>query len=495
MICVSIGRTRHKMVVAEHRHLAEKGAELIELRVDWLNRRPDLARLIKNRPTPIVVTCRRTEDRGRWRGTEEQRQAVLREAIVSGVEFVDLEGDIADKIPRYGDTKRIVSYHNFDETPLHLPDILEDLSGKDADIVKIVTMANAPSDNVRMLEVIRTARLPVVGFCMGEMGIPSRILCGKYGSPFTYASFSKERELAPGQLSYAETRALYGFDLINQDTAVFGLLGDPVAHSHSPLVHNAAFRHKQINAVYLPFRVPPELLGDTLDEFDRLHIDGYSVTIPHKEEALTKGKPDQQASDIGAANTLFRDGQIWRSTNTDYQAALDALEAVLDERPNDPDPTIEGRRVLLLGAGGVARAIGLAMARRGAALTLTNRGRERGQKLAAELGCQFVNWENRGAEHAEVVVNCTPVGMHPKVDETPFEANWMRDNAIAFDTVYTPENTLFLKNAQARGCSIVSGLDMFVRQAALQFQIFTGEEPPLEYMRETLRRGISAARR
>lgn len=483
------------MVVAEHKHLAEKGAELIELRLDWLSRRPDVARLIKKRPTPVIITCRRTDDRGRWRGTEDQRLAILREAIVSGVEYVDLEGDIAGNIPRYGDTKRIVSYHNFDETPLHLPDILQALSDKDPDIVKIVTMANAPSDNVRMLELVQSAKVPVVGFCMGELGIPSRLLCGKFGAPFTYCSFSKERELAPGQLSYAETRALYGFDRITPETKVFGLIGDPVAHSHSPLVHNAAFRKQKLNAVYIPFRVPPELLANTVQEFDRLDIEGYSVTIPHKEEALTLGQPDEGAADIGAANTLFRDEGRWYSANTDYSAAMDALQAVLDERESQLDRTVEGKRVLILGAGGVARAIGLGLVRRGAAVVVANRGKERGRGLASELGCQFINWENRGSEHAEVVINCTSVGMHPKVDETPYEEQWLRENAIAFDTVYNPENTLFLKNARLRGCPTVSGLDMFVRQAAHQYKIFTRQEAPIDYMRDTLRRGLSAARR
>ncbi|MFK7819000.1 MAG: shikimate dehydrogenase [Planctomycetaceae bacterium] len=494
MICVSIGRTRHKMVVAEHKHLAEKGAELIELRLDWLSRRPDLARLTNNRPTPVVVTCRSRDDKGRWRGTEDQRLAILREAIVSGVEYVDLEGTIAGKIPRYGDTKRIVSYHNFEETPDHLPDILEDLEGKDPDIVKIVTTANTPADNVRMLELVATAKVPVVGFCMGELGIPSRILCGKYGSPFTYASFSKERELAPGQLSYAETRAIYGFDRIDKDTKVFGLLGDPVAHSHSPFIHNAAFRKLKLNAVYIPFRVPPELLSETIDEFDRLRFRGYSVTIPHKEEALTKGIADEIASDVGASNTLFRRNKKWHATNTDYSAAVEALQDVLDARPPDKDKQIEDRRVLILGAGGVAKAIALAMVRKGASVVIANRGKKRGKGLAEKLGCQAINWENRGSEHADIVINCTSVGMHPKVDETPYEEHWLRENAIAFDTVYTPENTLFLKNAKLRGCETVSGLDMFVRQAAHQFRIFTGQEPPTEYMRDTLRKWLSPGR-
>ncbi len=206
MICVSIGRTRHKMVVLEHRALAERGAELVELRIDWLSHMPDLSRLLADRPTPCVVTCRRKSDRGRWRGSEDQRLALLRSAIVAGVEYVDLEDDVAGQIPRYGDTKRIVSHHNFDETPRNLEDIYKRICGFDPDIVKLVTMANAPSDIVRMLRLVADADLPTIGFCMGELGVASRLLCGKYGSPFTYATFSTERELGPGQLSFEEMR-------------------------------------------------------------------------------------------------------------------------------------------------------------------------------------------------------------------------------------------------------------------------------------------------
>ena len=229
------------------------------------------------------------------------------------------------------------------------------------------------------------------------------------------------------------------FDRINAETKVFGLIGDPVAHSHSPLVHNAAFRKAGINAVYLPFRVPPELLDDTLEHFDRLKFNGYSVTIPHKVGVMEKGVPNRAAGEIGAANTLFRLGADWQSTNTDYSAAMESLQAVLDEQPEEHQRSIEGRKVLILGTGGVGRAVAFAMARKGAAVVLSNRTRTRGEALASEIGCQYTNWENRGGENAEVVINCTSVGMHPKVDETPYEEHWFRDNAIAFDTVYTPE--------------------------------------------------------
>ncbi|HAA50445.1 MAG TPA: shikimate dehydrogenase, partial [Planctomycetaceae bacterium] len=209
MICVSIGRTRHKMVLAEHRALAERGAELVELRLDWLSHVPDVNRLIADRPTPVVITCRRRADKGRWSGSEEQRQTALRSAIVGGAEYVDIEDDIAKSVPRYGETRRIVSHHNFDETPDDLEEIHERMCDLDPDIIKLVTMANKPEDSVRLLKLVSSSEIPTIGFCMGELGLTSRLLCGKYGSPFTYATFSSERTLAPGQLSFREMTETY----------------------------------------------------------------------------------------------------------------------------------------------------------------------------------------------------------------------------------------------------------------------------------------------
>jgi 3-dehydroquinate dehydratase/shikimate dehydrogenase len=491
-ICVTIGRTRHKMVVLEHQSLAERGATLVELRLDWIRRQPDLNRLIKDRPTPIIITCRRPADGGRWNGTEEERQMILRQAIVAGVEYVDLEEDIAGKIPRFGKTQRIISHHDFERTPDDLEAIHARLSKLDPDIIKIVTMATSPADNLRLLRLVKNSSVPTIGFCMGEFGVVSRILCGKFGSPITYATFSKDRVLAPGQIVFEEMKHLYRFEQIRPDTPVFGVLGDPIAHSMSPLLHNLAFRHLRLKAVYLPMRVPSDEFEHTLDEYNDLGAVGYSVTIPHKEAALQfADKADDAALQIGAANTLIRKNGEWRASNTDFAAAMDSIQLGLREKGVE---SLSGQRVLILGAGGVAKAIGLGVQQQGGVLTVTNRSKARGKELADKLGCQFVSWENRGAADCEVLVNCTPLGMSPKVDETPFAAHWLRDGMVVFDTIYNPENTLLLKDAREHGCITVSGLEMFLRQAAAQFRKFSGQEPPLEYMRRTLRRAISPVR-
>jgi 3-dehydroquinate dehydratase / shikimate dehydrogenase len=500
MICVSLGRTRHKMVIAEHKQLAARGAQLVELRLDWLSHLPDVGRLLTDRPTPVVVTCRRGRDKGLWRWTEEQRLAVLRTAIVGGAEYVDLESDIAKSIPRYGSTKRIISYHDFDKTPDDLEKIYSEMLALDPDIVKIVTMANSPLDNIRLLQLAAKAKVPTVAFCMGEIGIPSRILAGRYGAPFTYATFSQDRTLAPGQLQFEDMRDVYRYDQIDRQTEIFGVIADPVAHSLSPLIHNAAYAHEKMNRVYLPFRVSQDKLQDAIRQFEWIPVRGYSVTLPHKEAVLSvTDQYEGPVRSLGAANTLFKgEGGGWRAANTDYDAALSSLVGELSPpTAGNADQTLSalaGKRVLLLGAGGVARAIGRGIISHGGVLMISNRTKARAEQLAREFECLMVEWQNRGSVFADVLINCTSVGMHPKLDDTPFAENWMHEGMVVFDTIYNPERTLLIKQARERGCKTITGVDMFVRQAARQFELFTGRTAPVDVMRETLRRGISVAR-
>jgi 3-dehydroquinate dehydratase/shikimate dehydrogenase len=215
------------------------------------------------------------------------------------------------------------------------------------------------------------------------------------------------------------------------------------------------------------------------------------VTIPHKQAAAAYAQNrDPLVEETGAANTLYRDAAgRWCSTNTDFEAALASLRLGMEGRD------LAGMRVLMLGAGGVARAIGRGVARAGCVLTITNRHKQRAQELAELLGCQMVTWENRGSVDCDILINCTPVGMWPEMNDTPFPSHWLRDHMLVFDTIYNPENTLLLKEAREHDCRTVSGLEMFVRQAAAQYELFVQRPAPLDVMRDALRRGISAAQR
>ncbi|MCA9177756.1 MAG: shikimate dehydrogenase [Planctomycetales bacterium] len=490
-ICVSIGRGRHKHMIAEHRHLVEQGASLVELRLDFIRRAVNLKRLIADRPCPTIVTVRRSQDGGRWEDREDARQILLRSAIADGVDYVDLEMDIAGSIPRFGKTKRIVSYHNFQETPENLEDLHRQMTELDPDIVKLATMAHHPQDNLRMLNLIQSSGVPTVGMCMGEIGTPSRILCGRYGAPFTYATFHHERALAPGQLSYRQMTQVYDFEQITNDTKLFGVVADPVAHSLSPLIHNAAFQHLGMDCRYLPFRVPREDLTDFVQrQCGELGVRGLSVTIPHKEAVLpllTDAAP--AVREVRACNTIVFDDPNRNGFNTDYSAAISSILAVLGES----DDALKDRDALVLGAGGAASAIARALVDRGARVKITNRTSARAQQLAEQLSCRWIEWDDRHSFVDGILVNATPIGMHPNVDEAPFKAKVLDRKTIVFDTVYNPEQTLLIKEARAHGCRTITGVDMFVRQAAMQFKLFTGQEAPADVMRSAIHRAIGAA--
>ncbi|MEM7453996.1 MAG: shikimate dehydrogenase [Planctomycetota bacterium] len=494
MICVSIGRGRHRMMIAEHAHLAEQGVEVVELRLDYIRRPVNLRRLLDDRPCQVVATCRRPADGGKWMRSEDDRRTLLRTAIADQADYVDLEWDIASNIPRYGSTKRIISYHNFDETPEHLDDIHEKLCGLDPDIVKIATMANNPLDNIRALRLCRDSEVPTVAFCMGELGMPSRILCGRFGAPMTYATFHEDRQMAPGQLSYKQMANEFNYDRINSETEVLGVIADPVEHSLSPVVHNAQIRKADLNMIYLPFRVQAEYLNDFIQICPEMGVRGLSVTIPHKETILRNVNVlDDDVASVKAANTVVFKGNNAFGFNTDCRAAIESLESAIATHANDHSG-VQDKQVLILGAGGVARAIATTLKRAGAEVHISARDFRKGEELANELECKAIDWPGRQNFECRILINCTPVGMHPNLDETPYDGSWFTSRMVVFDTVYNPEQTLFVKQAREHGCLTITGVDMFVRQAAAQFKHFTGRDADIELVRYEVKRAISAAR-
>ncbi len=494
MICVSIGRGRHRHMIAEHRHLVELGAKLVELRLDYINGDVNVRRLLADRTGPVLISCRRENDGGKWGGSEDARQTLLRTAVAEGVEYIDLEDDIAASIPRFGQTKRVISRHDFRKTPEDLEQIHTQMADLDPDIIKLATLANHPHDNVRMLQLVAKSEVPTVGVCMGDIGTPTRLLAGKFGAPFTFATFHHERAMAPGQLSFQQMNEVYRYEQINSDTTVLGVIADPIGHSHSPLIHNAAFADQDTNSVYLPFRVRRQDLASFMDDAEAMGIQGLSVTIPHKESVLRHlTKLDGAARRVGAVNTvIFRDDGVI-GYNTDYRAAIESLEEGMGGKKEDGSSPARGKTVLILGAGGVAKVFAHALRRRKAHVVITSRTSSRADSLAEKAKCKAIDWSARHGIAADILVNCTPVGMHPNVDQTPFDKHHMRPSMVVFDTVYNPESTLFVKDARARSCTVVTGVDMFIRQAALQYKLFTGHKAPMDLMRETLKRATGAA--
>jgi 3-dehydroquinate dehydratase/shikimate dehydrogenase len=286
---------------------------------------------------------------------------------------------------------------------------------------------------------------------------------------------------------------IYRYEQLNEQTEVYGVIADPIGPSLTPVIHNAAFDSQELNKVYVPFRVPQEHLEQFIQDCPDLGVRGLSVGVPHKETVVQFcTKVDRAVQGIGASNTMVFQGDHVVGYNTEYRAALDCLSQVL--RLAQSDKPLAGHSALLLGAGGVAKAIAFGLTHRGANVTVAALEPERAQHFAKLFGCRIVDWDTRHKINADILVNCTPVGMHPNVDETPFERRYLRPSMTVVDSVYNPEQTLLIKEARRQHCVIVTGVDMFIRQAALQFQYFTGQPAPDDLMRDEMKRTIGPVR-
>jgi 3-dehydroquinate dehydratase/shikimate dehydrogenase len=288
---------------------------------------------------------------------------------------------------------------------------------------------------------------------------------------------------------------IYRHDEINRETVVYGVIGDPIGHTLSPHIHNAALAAAGINAVYVPFRVPAENLDTFIDDCPELGVRGLSVTIPHKENVIKMlNKVDAAVKGIGAANTLvFQPNEIL-GFNTDYRAAVDSLDRAMQEAAAHDRSNFEGKLVLVLGAGGAARAVTYGVRSKGADVVISSRTARRAQALAEKFECKWIDWNNRYGVTPDIIINCTPIGMHPNVDESPYDRLHLRPFMVVFDTVYNPESTLFIKEARMQGCTVVTGVEMFIRQASLQFKLFTGQDSPWELMRDVLKKMTGPAK-
>ncbi len=499
---------REAMVAA-----ASAGADMVELRLDYLTDTGDeaLRTLLTDPPCPVLATCRTTAEGGRSQGSDGERAEILARAAAMGAAWVDFElASMADAGALTGADRPaalIASTHDFDRRPADLEATLAQMESSPADVNKVAFAAAGPEDAWAAFDILRSSAKPAMALAMGEQGLASRVMARKFGAFGTFASLTRGCGSAPGQPTLDDLRTLYRWDSINAETTLFGVIGCPVGHSMSPAIHNASFAAAVSNAVYLPLRIEPGA-----DNFNRFidavlqrpwsDVVGLSVTIPHKENALARvgaGNVDELARSIGAINTILvtgDPGQPLVGINTDYAAAIDALVDGMECTRED----LDGREVAVLGAGGAARAIVAALAYYGAVTTVYNRTASRAEQLAAEFdgsgagagSVKAAGFDTMSGEFAEIIINCTPVGMHPNVDACPIPDDvHLEAPTVVFDTIYTPLTTRLLQRADDGGCITVSGVEMFINQAAAQFEFWTGEPAPRDVMREVVLRRLS----
>jgi 3-dehydroquinate dehydratase / shikimate dehydrogenase len=455
----------------------------LELRLDYLRNGKELKAFLSwlraNRPHAVLIaTCRRKEGRGLFQGTREEQIEILETAVRSGCEWCDVEIETARHFPP-GELRRtlsparvMISHHDFRRTPRKLAGVASELRRVGGHAIKIAAQCQSVSDSVRICKLAR-GRDDVIAIPMGELGLAGRILSLREGSALAYAAI--EQATAPGQLSLDAMIDLYRAGQITRRTRVYGVIGDPVGHSLSPLLHNTAFHARKFDAVFVPFLVGN--LRDFLGARKEFGVSGVAVTIPHKEAILRYlDGCDPLAAGIGAVNTVVvRGGGRLYGYNTDYVGVLRSLERRM---------RLAGSRVLLFGAGGAARAAAFALAQAGSIVCLCARRPERARALARAVGGQVVERADLAKEYFDAIVNCTPVGMYPR-GGSPLRAAELNCR-IVMDMVYRPRDTELLRLALRKGIEVISGVEMFLAQGFAQYEIWTGERAPESPMRRAV---------
>ncbi len=512
------------------------GADLVELRVDLIGDVAAVESLLRGpRPCPYLLTVRPVHEGGAWDGDESdrislierlgllrpgwidvelaawRRSANVRQKVglvcdVSGRETAPAPGSgIRDQPAPVGDgrarNRLILSHHDFRSTPADLDAVFDDLAATPAFAIKAAFAARDASDALRVLDQLRrrSSARRVVALAMGEAGLITRVAAPRFGAFLTFAAAEARDASAPGQPTLEELQR-WRWPSLGPATRLYGIVGWPVAHSRSPRVHNAAMAAAGIDGLFVPLPVRPDrdacrAFLDAAAAADWLGLAGLSVTLPHKEHLVDwvrarGGVLDSLSQRCGAANTLIapdpargNERPAWHAANTDGPAARQSLAGAMQR----PAPW----RVTVLGAGGAARAVIAELAAAGHSVTVLNRTPERAARLARDFHCASDAWERRGELAADAVVNCTSVGLGPCANESPFPDHaWgsLRTRSsgvapVAFDTIYEPRETRFLREARAAGWIAVPGVEMFLAQAARQFELWHGRPPPEGVMR------------
>jgi 3-dehydroquinate dehydratase/shikimate dehydrogenase len=486
-VCVAITASNAVEMVQKADQVVRENP-FIEFRLDYLPKPAlGLQRLrtfVEYHPEALIVaTCRRAANGGKFRGSIASQVDLLAKMAHLGCHLVDVELETAARLKPadFAKLRRsanlILSFHDFRGTK-KLEETFAKMREYPADFFKIVTTANSLYDNVVMMKFVEkySHEYSMIGLCMGEQGVISRLLSLRAGSQFTFASVHPGEETGPGQLAARTLRETFRIDQLDAATKVYGVVGDPVANSLSPAMLNTAFRRENVNAVYLALHA--KSMDDLLKCVSGIPIAGLSVTMPYKEEILKHlDKTDPLTTKIGACNTVVRsqDGNLY-GFNTDVFGVVRPLEGRL---------RLQGAKILVLGAGGAARAAVFGLKERGADVYILNRTPGPAQTLAKKARAKAINRTLLKKLEFDVIINATPVGMEGNRDpllisEEEFKARYF------FEMVYMPGETKMVKIARAKGMHVILGAEMFVQQGARQFEIWSGKPAPVTEMQRVV---------
>ena len=479
-LCETVtGRSMAELLAARD---AAVSGDMVELRLDGVANL-DVGRALDGRRVPAIVTCRAMWEGGRFDGSEEERRSILAAALDRGAERIDVEWRAVDgqatgvsfrDLVAANPERIVVSSHDFDGVPEDLESRARAMRATGAGTIKIAVSVNRASQTLCLRAIAGDGGAVVIG--MGELGVPSRLLAGRFGSAWTYAGDGS----APGQIPARQMIDDYAFRRVSPSTRIFGVVSTNALHSLSPVMHNAAFEAAGIDAVYVP--LPVHEFSDFLSFAEEMGVEGASVTIPFKLDALrVAASSDALTQQVGAANTLRKTGAGWEATNTDVEGFLQPLGVAWNA-------SMDGVRASVLGAGGAARAVIVALASKGAQVTVHARRDEQAQGLASSFNVGASAYPPESGSW-DVLVNCTPLGGASRRSESPMPADRLTGRLV-YDLTYGQGEATLLRDARSAGLKTLDGLSMLVAQAERQFEWWTGRKPEPGVMEAAARRRV-----
>ncbi|RPJ58438.1 MAG: type I 3-dehydroquinate dehydratase [Acidobacteria bacterium] len=467
-LCLTLAEDRVAQLNTKIRR-RDGACPLIEIRIDHLDS-PEIPCLPDPRRSGYIATCRPVREGGRYRGTETDRLELLQLAARSGFDWIDLEHDVPP-ISFPPGVQVVRSYHDFQGFPSDWSALTGRIDSLPGDLSKI---AVAVENTEQLIEVLGQFEKPAarkrIFIGMGGFGQPSRLLGHFLGNAWTYVTEETDRQIAPGQCSLDSARTSFRLDFPGSRPIIYGILGNPLVHSLSPPLHNRLFAGYGLGNVYLPFPLTAVEPWFAYVAMSPVHFGGFSVTLPFKTDVVKF--VDFEGEGERALNTLVREGARWKGVNTDYAGFLKPLA----------DVDLQGCLALVLGTGGVTHTVIRALQSKGARVTVVARDPAKGAALARRYHCSQALFSDLPIK-AHLCVNCTPVGQYPAIESSPLAKDQLTFEMV-YELIYRPERTALIRMAEGQGLKTITGMEMFVEQAALQFRAWTGIDPDRKLIRE-----------
>jgi 3-dehydroquinate dehydratase/shikimate dehydrogenase len=484
MICISIAQESRRFALADMLNAARQ-CDLLEVRLDRFDKAPDLGELLAAKPKPVIMSCRRRRDGGEWEGGEDERLALLRQCIISKADYVEIDLDVADQVRPFPPAKRVISYTNLSETPADIADLYDACRTKHPDVIKLMTLARTPEEAWPLVQLLAKSSVPTVVVGLGKPGVMLAVLGKKIGAPWTYAALERGMEAYPGQPTVHDLETVYHYRAIERSTRLIGVTGFGEREVATVAALNAALAHLNLPARCWPLSMGSPRLFRKIVEAVKLA--GVVVDEEHQQAALEMAAEQEAAAEQAqAADLLLYKNNQWHGYHIQCRAAVTALEAALSTRTSSDRP-LQGRMVMIVGANATARVMAQVIKARGGALILASHDRAAVKEMAQALECRYVQFEALYSTSHDVLVVCDEEkDPRARSGATGIHPGYLKPGMTVFDLTAALRKSPLVREAEQRGCLVVSPREVLLDQLALQTRLLSGKEVPREVLADAL---------